>query len=581
MPFKNPVALLGLLSIIPLIIVYLIRPKPREVPFSSTAFLTGSEAKRSAVVSRMITDPLFWIQLIVLLLLVSAAAGPYLIATGTPGSHLVIVMDDSASMESSFENAIELASLYFSDFDRISIVLAENVPVVALQEGSGAEARAVFSRIEPRAVSADLSGAMAMAVSLIGSEGGGILVVSDFLSWEGDDPEVTRKLIETNGVQVVFANSRIGGDNVAIVGGWIIESGERLNYSCLIHNFGNERRVPITVTGPGGSDRKTISLYADSDYYLSFDVGPGENIVSLDIDDALSLDNKAYVYLPPQRARKVLYIGDDGPALAALESLPYINVQRTGEYDDFDLVALTSNTTTDGKLNRYIHGGGNVVYIATNTSESPEFLPVRINGMLEGPEILWVRLISFAEGIHFDEIGVYAYPDAVARHNSQTLVEANGVPVLSYWKLGRGKVVYFGLEETDFYLRPEYPIFWYKMVNWLTEVPDISESNRRTGEIIQLGELIDIETPNGMISTDTLLLDQVGLYEFQGQTIAANMYNAIESDLYGGANYPQGAFTSRKAGEKLIENELAPWVIVLALALVLFELGIIWWRREM
>ncbi|MEM0499371.1 MAG: BatA domain-containing protein, partial [Methanothrix sp.] len=69
MPFRNPYALLGLLSILPLIVLYLIKPKPRDVLFPSIRFLEAGKARRSAALSRMIKDPLFWLQLLMLILL--------------------------------------------------------------------------------------------------------------------------------------------------------------------------------------------------------------------------------------------------------------------------------------------------------------------------------------------------------------------------------------------------------------------------------------------------------------------------------------------------------------------------------
>src|SRR5512136_2105166 len=155
MPFGNPLALLGLLSIIPLIVIYLIRPKPREVLFSSTIFLTEEKAERSAVLSRLITDPLFWMQLLVLCSLSIAAAGPYVTEIGIPTSHLVVVVDLSASMESNFADSIRLADTYLDDYQRISIVSAENIPMVDLSAGSSAEARDALAKLSPRAVSAD------------------------------------------------------------------------------------------------------------------------------------------------------------------------------------------------------------------------------------------------------------------------------------------------------------------------------------------------------------------------------------------------------------------------------------------
>ena len=583
MPFSNPLALLGLLSIIPLIVIYLIRPKPREVLFSSTIFLTEEKAERSAVLSRLITDPLFWIQLLVLCSLSIAAAGPYTTEVGTPTSHLVLVVDLSASMESNFAGAKALADPNLDSYQRISIVLAENVPIVALQSGSPAEARDVLAKLTPRAVSADLSSAMILANGLLGSEGGNMLVVSDFISWEGDDPGDTRKLLESSGaVSIVFANSRNGGDNAAIVGGWTIDSGQGFaNHTALVHNFGQARTVPISVTGPGGTSSSSVFLGQGQDYYFSFKAYPGVNKITLDLKDAISSDNTAYVFVPEQGQRKILYLGEPGPALTALKSLPNAQVAQSGDYGNFDVVVVSKNASSDGKLNRYIDGGGKVVYIAQNKNESPDYLPVRITGEAKGPVNLWVRSTEFASDIHFDEIGISSYLEANARRQSVTMVEANGAPVLAYWRLGKGTVIYNGLEkDSDFYFRPEYPIFWNEMINWLNGVPDVSASNRKTGETIPLGATVSVQTPSGTVTTTNLLLDEVGMYSYQGKTLSASMYNPRESDLSDGASYPAGQFVTQGGRETLVEKDLSPWVIALAALAVILEMAILRWRRE-
>ncbi|MDM7935680.1 MAG: hypothetical protein QUS08_09865, partial [Methanothrix sp.] len=272
--------------------------------------------------------------------------------------------------------------------------------------------------------------------------------------------------------------------------------------------------------------------------------------------------------------------GEEGPSLVALRSLPNVRVQRSGNYKDFDLIVVTRNASADGRLNRYIDSGGRVVFVASD-SESPEYLPVRVTGDSESSARLWVRDQGFAQGIHFDEIGLFSYPEAVPRRRSITLVEASGAPVLSYWRLGQGTVVYDGLEkDSDFYLRPEYPIFWHQMVNWLTGVPDLSESNRKTGEIIPLGEPTVVATPKGTVTTTNLLLDQVGMYRYREVAIAANMYDSRESDLSRSASPIVGAFTGAGQRETLVENDLTPWVMALAALAVLAELAIIRWRRE-
>jgi len=580
MPFRNPLALLGLLSIVPLIIIYLIRPRPKEVPFSSTIFLREGEAERSAVLSRLISDPLFWIQLLVLCSLSVAAAGPYTTEVGVASSHLVVVLDASASMQDSFVRAKDLIDTHLDNYEKISIVLAENIPIAALQEGSNAEARDTLARLKPKAVSADLSSAMILASNLLGPQGGNILVASDFISWTGDDPEATRKLLQADGkVSIVFADSRLGGENVALVEGWNVAGPGYVNHTVLVHNYGPARTVPVTISGPGGSSGQTADIPQDGDYYLSFTAYPGVNEISLGLQDAISWDNQAFVYVPVLGEKRVLYLGEPGSALSALRSLPNVRTETSGDYSGFDLVVAARNASQDGKLNRYIDGGGKVIFIASD-QESPEYLPVRVTGEAKGPGSLWVRNQGFSEGLHFDEIGIFSYLEATPRRNSLTLVEANGVPVLTYWRLGKGTVIYNGLEaDSDFYQRPEYPIFWYQMVNWITGAPDIEASNHKTGELIPLGETVTVETPSGTVTTANLLLDEVGIYRFRKEAVAANMYDARESSLSRSSGVLAGQFQGGSR-ETLVENDLSNWAIALAALAILLELAIMRWRRE-
>jgi hypothetical protein len=580
MPLHNPLALLGLLSVIPLIIVYLIRPRPKEMLFSSTIFLREGEAERSAVLSRLIKDPLFWVQLLVLCSLSIAAAGPYTVSLQPSQSHLAVVLDTSASMQASFVQALETIDPYLGGYQKISIVLAESIPAVALEAGSAEEARDVLAATKPKAVSADLSSAMSLAQGLLGSEGGNVLVVSDFISWAGENPEATRNLLEAKGVGAVFAKVSGRTDNVAIVGGWDVQGLGFVNHTCLVHNFGPTRTVTLKVEGPGGSSSRSTTIPQGGDFYLSFSAYPGLNKISMQVDDAITWDNQAFLLVLEVRGTRALYLGEDAPALAALNSLPNLQVLRSGDVESFDLVVLGKNASLDGRLNRYIDGGGRAVYLAY-TPESPELLPVKVNGEAKGPANLWVRSQGFAEDIHFEEIGLFSCLDASARRRSVTLVEANGAPVLSYWRLGKGLVIYDGLEkDSDFYMRPEYPIFWYQMVNWLTGAPRISDSNRKTGEVVPLGEATAVEAPSGTLTTTgALLLDEVGLYRFSGKSVAANMYDPLESNLAGGASYPAGEFKP-SSGETVAEQDLSGWIMALAALALVVELAIMRWRRE-
>jgi len=406
-----------------------------------------------------------------------------------------------------------------------------------------------------------------------------MLVVSDFISWIGDDPDATRKVLQADGrVSIVFADTYQGGDNLALVESSDVPGPGYVNHTALVHNYGPVRAVPITIRGPGGSTSRTVQMASGGDYYLSFTAYPGVNEISLDLVDAIAWDNHAYVYVPDLAQKKVLYLGEEGPALAALRSLPNVEVKTSGEFNSFDLIVVARNASLDGKLNRYIDGG-RVIFIASD-QESPEYLPVRVTGEQKGPASLWVRSAGFAKGVHFDEIGLFRFPQAISRKGSTTLVEANGQSILSYWRLGKGMVIYSGLEmDSDFYLRPEYPIFWYQMVSWITGVPDIIEANRKTGEMIHLGETVPVETPSTSLVTSNLLLDEVGVYRFQGKAVAANMYDPKESSLQRKNGVDAGAFVA-DSRETTVEKDLSGWIIALAVLAMLLELAVMLRRRE-
>jgi hypothetical protein len=133
--------------------------------------------------------------------------------------------------------------------------------------------------------------------------------------------------------------------------------------------------------------------------------------------------------------------------------------------------------------------------------------------------------------------------------------------------------------DSDFSMRPEYPIFWYQMVNWITGVPDIEKSNHKTGELLPLGEILTVNTPSGTLVTSNLLLDEVGIYSFRGEILAANMYDPRESSLSRSYGIDVGEFQGRSI-ESTVEKDLSFWVIAFAALAILLEMAIMRWRRE-
>lgn len=97
MEFLNPAALLGLLALPLLVIPYLIRRKPRRVAFSSLLlFMESSGAASAKPWGRINLPPIFFLQLLLLVLLIFALSEPVLSVRPT---NIAIILDNSASMQ--------------------------------------------------------------------------------------------------------------------------------------------------------------------------------------------------------------------------------------------------------------------------------------------------------------------------------------------------------------------------------------------------------------------------------------------------------------------------------------------------
>ncbi|MCE8423639.1 MAG: BatA domain-containing protein, partial [Candidatus Methanoperedens sp.] len=157
--FANQFGLYALLSIIPLIIIYLLRPRPKKIKIPSLMFLLDIEKKkRLNIFRKFLKDPLFLIQLLVLMLISFAVAAPFIMANEEAGGgRTVIILDASASMQADgrFEKAIVQANDYLSPLN--TIILAESVPLMVMNEAPSGSAADALKKLKAKATTADLS----------------------------------------------------------------------------------------------------------------------------------------------------------------------------------------------------------------------------------------------------------------------------------------------------------------------------------------------------------------------------------------------------------------------------------------
>ncbi len=625
MPFENPLALAALLSVIPLIIIYMLRPKPAVLSIPSLMFVLKLERERKRVyasLTKIVRDPLFLIQLLMLILLSIAAAGYYYNSEEPlSGEHTVIILDTSASMQtdSRFEDAVKIADGYVSK--KNSIILASDTPLLALERGDASAAHDIFKKVKSGAGTADLSAAITTGMRYLSTEGGRIIVVSDFTNYKGDDPVASKNLAESYGIEVNFIKVGKPADNIGIVNGWIEATDGEYGYTGVIKNYMDHNESVKIETGRGtsGNASKSFSLEipaGGTNQFTLGNLGPGITTVRLDVEDGLPVDNKAYISIPETSSQRILYVTDNGklPSKTALSLLPNSNLTVSksvpAELDNYTLVVLAQKETPIGnssveRIESYVRNGGNAVFIASRAlvPEKTEvdllkILPVKPLRLEEDENGIGVEEVlksSITKDIRSEEISVRKYLNATERTDSTTLVKLkNGVPVLSYWQTGKGTVFYMGLSDelgenswNNFHNLPEYPVFWIKLVQWLGGTGDISEYNLNTGTLNSLSKTEEIRTPSKTFTSNRILFDEAGIYELSGKKIAVNLYNDRESNTTVDAS----ELTERAVAEdgpKLVKedsytakNDITHYLIGIMFLLILLEILIVRQRGEL
>ena len=626
MGLANPSALLALSAIIPLILAYLLKPKPVDFAIPSLMFISKMQKQKTifnSFFNKLVKDPLFLIQLLVLILLAIIMAQPFIMLDkNLSAGHTVIVLDASASMKADnrFDDAKSKAGDYLSR--KVSIVVSENVPIKVLESGSSKEAKSVIAKLQAKDTTSGISDAMLLGERILADGGGRIVVLSDFSSFDGEKPWATKQKLEASGIDVALVSVGKGADNIGIIGTPGVEIQpyqETYEYNTIIKNFmDTSQKVPVEVKHDGKTiATKTYTIPARSSEYFSLqNVGEGVTTVSLNVNDDLESDNTAYIYIPSLSERRVLYTSETAkaPSKTVLSVVSRTDVKEISpdifprDFSDYDLVVIGNISakgeltgslpagTFDEYLYEYVSGGGDVVVVGSaglSSYKVEKLLPVHLGGVSNKKmDAKMVLQNEFAKKEYFDDVTIPKHLLSIPARDSVVLVNStDDSVVLAYKKIGAGTVVYLGLTDdatwSNFHLKSDYPVFWIKLIDWLSGVGDISQFNKNTGTMIQPGR--DITRPDGVV-TKSNLLDMAGMYEMgdvigsagDGK-IAVNLYNEKESDLTmsevsGASNYNSG--TSRSGSNK-VRTELEGILIALVAILVFVELYVIKKRREL
>lgn len=604
MNFLSPLSLIWFIPLGAIIVVlYLLKLKRKEHLVSSVMLWQDAVAdiQANAPFQKLKKSLLLLLQLLALVGLVAAVARPYVRAKGVSENRIVVVLDSSASMQST-----DVSPSRFEDAKRkaIDVVRRMGPGDTMLVITAGAKARVVASfTSDKRALAAAITSlrpvdtgcnmrqALVLALSLVASQSAApprIVVLSD--GGFGEMPDLSAGKAKLDYLKIGRAC-----DNVAITG---LDSRKTLSGDQEVfiglRNYGKRERVfNLEVylgtnlldireekLAPGEIKQEIMGDLASAD---------GRVTAKLDISDDLAADNTGTVYLTRRRGISVLMVSKGNIFLQnALALDPRTQLTRTDAVPDllkrrYDLVVLDGIRPTSA-----LPPGG---YLLINTDApagpaswgSTVSRPTIVDSAKNHPASAYVDF----SGVRISEAR-YVKPEpwatGIVEGDGGTLAVAGARRGRNYVQLG------FSLLESDFPLHVGFPIFIANCLDWLAP-----KQTRSVGDSIRTGQPAYIDVPPGvrevtvtnpdgrkqrvkvtqipLVYDDT---DRAGLYRVTAKVFerefAANISSSEESNTIPREALAVGSKRFTSGGSTVRTNrELYGFALLAVLAVLMFE----------
>jgi aerotolerance regulator-like protein len=573
--FAFPLAFIGLIAVPALIAIYFLRSRAREQRVSSLLLWLHERQMWDGGqrVHRLQTPLLFFLELLAIILLVTAAAGPKLRA-GEGGRPLVIVLDDSFSMlagaqespRSRAARALEM-ELGSNRYEPVRFVLAGETPQVL---GEGIAVEELLRGWKCAAPAARMEEAIALAFEL-GRSRARVLAVTDHPPSDAiSDSRLQWWAFGSSRPNVAFVNAarttRDNEDRVLLeIANLSTSSISTTLTTESISLSGTTNSQPAIASG--NSNPQSISLGANETRRLVLTFKSGTPALRARLSgDALDVDNE--IVLLPENEKLVrvdLRLRDAALRAVierALQSMP--GVMRAT--DRPELVIADAEPKIEDQETWTLQ--------IISEKDAASFL---------GPFVV-DRAHPLSEGLSLG--GVVWGSGRGEQLPGSPIITAGNIPLLSdLERLGRHELRLrlrpdlSTLQET-----PNWPVLIWNLINWRAlSAPGLERTNLR------LGSDATLRVPAGVESvkvTDpvrrtielparekavTIKAETIGVYRIEanqnGYSFAANALQREESDLTGAASGRWGDWAN--ATEFQWEYRNIGWLLLLLAMAVL------------
>ena len=577
MQLANILGLYAFLSLIPLIILYLIKPKPVEKIVPSLMFLIKNQknAIKNSFFQKLLRNLVFLLQLLALSIMAFSIASPYIITNEAVASqNTVIIIDASASSQTTnngrtrFESSIDIAKDYLQG--KISIIIASSSPETILEDGSINQALSLLQTLEPKDTKTNIESALYEAESLLADKNGRIIVISDFIVDDINELVKAKRILSSKDINVEFVSTWNKAENIGIIRLDI----DKQNTVAYVKNF-NDNDAEITaaiIKEDDTLETKSKTITAHSTEIFDFETPVGISKIVINSDDNFKLDNTAYISAPLKKQTDVLLITNAKTTylMKALQSSKDINLKITEppiiqgiESNEVIIINdIDGNLILPGTLeeiSREVENGKSLIITAqddVNQIGVSWILPVELNEKANNTKACAKVINEFTKQFENNKCFaiVKTYFKAIPKENTISIIEADDLsPLVALGKSGKGNLVYYGIidMQADFKTQTSYPIFWNEMISFLAGAGNINDYNFRIDE--------------------KQSIDKAGVYE-NGNKIAINLFDEDESDVSRETmSFDNEDFVSGISEEKVVLN-LDAYLIIFAIIIMLFEI---------
>ena len=604
MNFLDPFAAAFAASI-PVVITFYLLKRRRVVRLVPSTLLWQkflAESQASAPFQKLRHNWLLILQILLLLLIVLALTRPYFSSTITGGSLQVVIMDASASMQSTdvkpsrFEDGLKRTENLIEGLgrgDRMILIQSSAITEVIQSPTSDKnQLKLALKKFHPTESPTRLNEALELAQTLTRDQSDSVIhLISD-----GGVSELD--LLETSGMNLVFHKVGDSGSNVAITALDIRTHPEDPRLRAIFLNISNFDSKPVNgmvelLFEGDVVDTRVVEAQAGQTVPLVFTAAQNQDglfTVRLAAEDNLAVDNSASMISMLPRPASVLLLTQGNRFLErALQSAPQINLKVTTDpntdFNEADIAVI------DG-LRPSIWPDVNVIVI--NQFDPLWFGPV---SEVEAPAIVdWRSTHPLLRFVSLDNVRLAKSQVTKTPSWAQSLAESPQAALMLAGERGSQKIVWIGFDllESTWPLQLSFPIFVANAVDWLN--PSTAQANLlnvKTSQpfrwpLTSTNNTASMKHPDGSI--DQLDLEsgsseliygstiETGVYEAQIGTnnvrFAVNLLDENESRIQPKESISTGKYTEIQASASIPSNrEFWRWIALAGLFVLMFE----WW----